>query len=110
MPARARAPPTRSPPSRARTLARSYHQDEASGLDHADKEKLQMLETYMASLSAGGELGAESPSAGGGAETPLPSRAEDVDKFMAELAAAASGTPAADGEGDVEMARAAEAS
>jgi hypothetical protein len=96
---------TRTRPSR-RTLSRSYQNDEETGLDGGDKEKLQMLETYMQSLEQGGE--AMPPSD----EAPLPSRAEDVDKFMAELAAAASGsTPGergASGGDGVELQRAEE--
>ena len=51
-------------------------------LDVDDHEKLQMLETYMQSLGETVEPAAAAA---------LPSRAEDVDKFMAELAAVASG-------------------
>jgi len=52
-------------------------------LDAADQAKLQMLESYMASTGMG--------DAGGSADAPLPTRAEDVDKFMSDLAAAAAG-------------------
>ena len=44
-----------------------------------------MLETYMQSLGSAPLEAAED------ADAPLPSRAEDVDKFMADLAAAAAG-------------------
>ncbi len=67
------------------TLARSYHQDEESALDGVDRTKLHMLETYMQSLSKGD---ADTSAAD---DAPLPTRAEDVDKFMNDLAAAASG-------------------
>lgn len=43
-----------------------------------------MLESYMASAGIG-------EGAAGSADAPLPSRAEDVDKFMSDLAAAAAG-------------------
>ena len=70
-------------PAAHRTLARSYHED--AQLDAPDQEKLQMLETYLSSARpADGELRSV-------ADTPMPTRAEDVDKFMAELAAAAGG-------------------
>ena len=49
-------------------------------MDGNDQEKLQMLETYMAMQGAGGD--AEIQPA---ADAPLPTRAEDVDRFMAEL-------------------------
>jgi len=66
------------------TLARSY-QDDDTQLEGQDHEKLQMLETYMAMQQSGGnEIEAAE-------DAPLPSRAEEVDKFMAELAAAAAG-------------------
>lgn len=61
-----------------RTLARSY-QDDDTQLEGQDHEKLQMLETYMAMQQSGGnEIEAAE-------DAPLPSRAEEVDKFMAEL-------------------------
>jgi len=67
------------------TLARSYHED--AQLDEPDQEKLQILETYLNSARAGDDdaLKLASP------EAPMPTRAEDVDRFMAELAAAAGG-------------------
>ena len=68
------------------TLARSYQDD--SQLDGGDREKLRMLETYMA--SGGGGAGVPND-AGGADDAPMPTRVEDVDKFMRELAAAAAG-------------------
>lgn len=74
------------------TLARSY-QDDAQ-LDGSDQEKLQILETYLASCG-GGDVELKSTS-----DAPMPTRAEEVDRFMAELAAAAGGdtslTPSAE--------------
>jgi hypothetical protein len=59
------------------TLARSYADD--SQLDGPDQEKLQMLETYLSSSrSADADLSMAD-------DAPMPTRAEDVDKFMAEL-------------------------
>jgi len=69
------------------TLSRSY-QDDGTEYDGEDKEKLQMLETYMQSIEYAAERGAAEGEDDG---EQLPSRAEDVDKFMQELAAAASG-------------------
>ena len=69
-----------------RTLARSYHED--TQLDGVDQEKLQILETYLASARTPGGGDGELQSAD---DAPLPTRAEDVDRFMAELAAAAGG-------------------
>lgn len=66
------------------TLARSY-QDNDVQLDGDDKAKLQMLETYMQTI------GEASTNEGADPESAIPTRAEDVDKFMQELAAAASG-------------------
>ena len=55
-----------------------------------------MLESYVA--TAGGEAGAAT-------DAPLPASAEDVDKFMSELAAAAAGDsglpPAKEGDDNV---------
>mmetsp|Transcript_28904 Transcript_28904/g.74267 ORF Transcript_28904/g.74267 Transcript_28904/m.74267 type:complete len:104 (-) Transcript_28904:386-697(-) len=75
----------------SRTLSRSYNDEQH--LDGGDHEKLQMLETYLS-------MQAEAGSASAGATEPdadleMPTRAEDVDKFMAELAAAAAGGPGA---------------
>lgn len=68
-----------SPRARScRTLARSYQDDPQ--LDGNDQEKLQMLETYMAMQGAGGDSEIQPA-----ADAPLPTRAEDVDRFMAEL-------------------------
>ena len=69
------------------TLARSY-QDDAQ-LDGGDREKLRMLDTYMSTVGGAGAGGAaasvqEDLDVGS-------ARAEDVDRFMAELAAAAAG-------------------
>ena len=61
-----------------RTLARSYHEDAA--LDGPDQEKLQMLETYLASGRAGDDVELKAIP-----DAPMPTRAEDVDRFMAEL-------------------------
>ena len=66
-----------------RTLARSYHED--AQLDKPDQEKLRILETYLASSQAG------NPEVKEVSEVSMPTRAEDVDRFMAELAAAAGG-------------------
>ena len=76
-----------------RTLARNFRDE--SQLDAEDQAKLNMLESYVA--TAGGEAGAAT-------DAPLPTSAEDVDKFMSALAAAAAGDsglqPAKDKEGD----------
>ena len=64
---------------RRRTLARSYHED--AQYDEPDQEKLQMLEQYLASRDAA-DADAELPAA---VDAPIPTRAEDVDRFMAEL-------------------------
>ena len=69
-----------------RTLARSYNDDQQ--LDGGDHEKLQMLETYLQMQAAGGEAELSSTA---DAELEMPTRAEDVDKFMRELAEAAAG-------------------
>ena len=67
-----------------RTLSRNYN-DEELQLDRGDKEKLQMLESYMATMADDGDAASAAP---------MPTKVEDVDKFMAELAAAAgSGSP-----------------
>ena len=59
--------------------------DEELQLDRGDKEKLQMLESYMATMADDGDAASAAP---------MPTKVEDVDKFMAELAAAAgSGSP-----------------
>ena len=71
---------------RRRTLARSYHED--AQLDGPDQEKLQILESYLASARSGDTELAALPDA------PMPTRAEDVDRFMQELAAAAGGDAA----------------
>ena len=48
-------------------------------MDGSDQERLQMLETYLSSARTGdAELRSVT-------EAPMPTRAEDVDKFMAEL-------------------------
>ena len=74
------------------TLARSYHEDVQ--LDAPDQEKLKMLETYLSSAREGGtELQMA-------ADVPMPTRVEDVDTFMAELAAAAGGGAAAESRRD----------
>ena len=52
-----------------------------------------MLETYLQMQAESGIISAESSAAD--ADAPMPTRAEDVDKFMAELAAAAAGDAAA---------------
>lgn len=69
------------------TLARSY-QDDAQ-LDGGDRETLQMLDTYMMApaTSVPASAAAEAIDLG-------TARAEDVDRFMAELAAAATGNSA----------------
>ena len=67
-------------PAAGRTLARNFR-DEGQ-LDAEDQAKLNMLESYVA--TAGGEAGAAT-------DAPLPASAEDVDKFMSALAAAAAG-------------------
>jgi len=69
-----------------RTLARSYTDEQH--LDGGDHEKLQMLETYLQMQAQGGEA---ELSAAPDTELPMPTRAEDVDKFMRELAEAAAG-------------------
>ena len=66
------------------TLARSYHED--AQLDAPDQEKLQMLETYLDSERSGS---AELKSV-----AEMPTRAEEVDKFMAELVRSPRQTPA----------------
>ena len=70
-----------------RTLARSYQED--TQLDAPDQEKLQILETYLASAQAGDSELQPIPDA------PMPTRAEDVDRFMAELVRATAATRAA---------------
>mmetsp|Transcript_55024 Transcript_55024/g.120031 ORF Transcript_55024/g.120031 Transcript_55024/m.120031 type:complete len:127 (-) Transcript_55024:571-951(-) len=70
------------------TLARNYQEE--TQLDAEDKEKLQMLESYMMGAEHG-DNGLNTMEEG----APLPTRAEDVDKFMNDLAAAASGSSAA---------------
>lgn len=64
------------------TLARSYNED--ARLDGSDQEKLRMLESYLASARSREAAELEVAS-----EAPIPTRVEDVDRFMAELAAAA---------------------
>ena len=65
------------------TLERSYCED--TQLNGPDQEKLQILEIYLASARADDrELKAA-------VDAMMPSCAEDVDSFMAELAAAAGG-------------------
>ena len=79
-------PPPRARAARRlrRTLSRNYN-DEELQLDRGDKEKLQMLESYMATMADDGDAASAAP---------MPTKVEDVDKFMAELAAAAgSGSP-----------------
>ena len=80
------------------TLTRASLQDDGLALDGCDHEKLQMLETYMASLGSAvrEERVRESNSTASGA--PMLSNAEAVDKFMADLAATA-GSAAAGGAG-----------
>ena len=68
-----------------RTLARSYQEDAA--YEEPDQEKIQMLEQYLASREAA-DADAELPTS---VDAPIPTRAEDVDRFMAELVRA---TPA----------------
>ena len=68
-----------------RTLARSYNDEQH--LDGGDHEKLQMLETYLQMQAQG----AGNEASGADADVEMPTRAEDVDRFMAELAAAAAG-------------------
>lgn len=53
-----------------------------------------MLESYMQTLGSTPLPTADDD----GADAPLPSRAEDVDQFMADLAAAAAGGPPDGGE------------
>ncbi len=77
------------------TLARSYNDEQH--LDGGDHEKLQMLETYLQMQAEAGGAAAATPE--GSTELPMPTRPEDVDKFMQELAAAAGGGTAA-GEDD----------
>ena len=60
-----------------RTLARSYHED--AQLDKPDQEKLRILETYLASAQT------SNPEVKEVSEVSMPTRAEDVDRFMAEL-------------------------
>ena len=60
------------------TLARSYHED--ARLDGSDQEKLRMLESYLASARSREAAELEVAS-----EAPIPTRVEDVDRFMAEL-------------------------
>jgi len=66
------------------TIERNYNDEQH--LDGGDHEKLQMLETYlqMQADASGAEASATS-------EAAMPTRAEDVDKFMKELAVAATG-------------------
>ena len=73
----------RSPAAR-RTLARSY-EDDGIELDNADRAKLEMLDSYMS--SAAGDADDAEPDAA----LAMPTRPEDVDKFMEDLAAAAAG-------------------
>lgn len=63
-------------------MSRNFREE--AQLDAADQAKLQMLESYMASAGM-------AEAAAGSASAPLPTRAEDVDKFMSDLAAAAAG-------------------
>ena len=63
------------------TLARSYHEEQA--LDGADQDKLRMLDTYM--QGDGSTKGLDSAPE----DMPLPTRPEDIDRFMADLAAQA---------------------
>ena len=67
------------------TLARSYQED--AQLDGDEREKLRMLETYMSMQTPVRTDDEIKPAE----DAEMPSRAEDVDKFMAELAAAAAG-------------------
>ena len=67
-----------------RTLARSYNDEQH--LDGGDHEKLQMLEKYLQMQADGSGVEASATS-----EAAMPTRAEDVDKFMKELAVAATG-------------------
>ena len=71
------------------TLARSYN-DEAA-IDENDQQKLQMLETYM--NMQGGSPGGRGGDLeeGGEGDYSIPTKPEDVDKFMKDLAAAAAG-------------------
>ena len=78
------------------TLARSYNDEQH--LDGGDHEKLQMLETYLQMQAENG--GASADAALNDADLPMPTRAEDVDKFMQELAAAAGGGTGADNDDD----------
>lgn len=66
------------------TLARSY-QDDAS-MDAADQQKLQMLEAYLHTQTLGAGTGGALEE---GADADYPTKVEDVDRFMADLAAAA---------------------
>jgi hypothetical protein len=76
------------------TLARGYNDEQH--LDGGDHERLQMLETYLQmQAEAGGADGATFRR--GSTELPMPTHPEDVDKFMQELAAAASGDGDEDG-------------
>jgi len=78
------------------TLARNYSEAGVE-LDGDDRAKLDMLESYMAGVggeaAAGGEAGEESPA-------PMPTKVEDVDKFMQDLAAAAQGRRPPDDEAE----------
>ena len=76
---------------RRRTLARSYHED--AQLDGPDQERLQILETYLNSARGGEDSELKALP-----DAPMPTRAEDVDRFMAELAAAAGGDATLPGE------------
>ena len=66
----------RSPAAR-RTLARSY-EDDGIELDNADRAKLEMLDSYMSSAAEAGDADAAEPDAA----LAMPTRPEDVDKFM----------------------------
>ena len=63
------------------TLARSYEQ-EGVELDDDDRDKLQMLDSYMASVEDAG-ADAPAPEEEDPADLPMPTKIEDVDAFMA---------------------------
>lgn len=67
-----------------RTLARSYEQ-EGVELDAADRDKLQMLDSYMASVE-GADADAPEPEEDPADLAPMPTKIEDVDKFMERAA------------------------
>ena len=75
------------------TLARNFADDPQLQLDDGDKAKLQMLESYMAETDKAAATDAHAPGMLPADDAPLPTRVEDVDKFMNDLAAAAGELP-----------------